>query len=145
MVIDLTVRSDFPISRAISFWVADGGFCTMRSSATSSKVQFLHFGGNSLPVFALWSQITIVGTNEVFFFVERPRGTYLLGFGEDFYCLLSFTGQQYYKLLFISKEQFQLFVKVAHNFTVLNNTELVIFCECLFKRLFVSHTTCIRK
>ena len=55
MVIDLIVRSDFPISRAISFWVADGFFCTMRSRATSSKVQFLHFGGNSSPVFALWT------------------------------------------------------------------------------------------
>ena len=48
MVIDLAVRSDFPISRAISFWVSKGFICTMRSRATSSKVQFLHFGDNLL-------------------------------------------------------------------------------------------------
>lgn len=37
------------------FWVADGFFCTMRSSAISSKVQFLHFEGNSSSIFALWT------------------------------------------------------------------------------------------
>ena len=54
-VIDLTVRSDLPISVAMYFWVA-AGFCRMtRSTAISSKVQFLHFGGSESAGFALWT------------------------------------------------------------------------------------------
>ncbi len=48
-------------------------------------------------------------------------------------------------ICFISKQKFQLFVKVTHDFSILNDTELVIFGECLFYSLFVIHTPCIWK
>ena len=47
MVIDLTVRSDFPISAAISFWVADGVFFQY------AKHSYLFQSA----IFALWRQL----------------------------------------------------------------------------------------
>ncbi len=54
-VMDLTVRSDLPISLATNFCGADGFCCITRSTAISSKVQFLHFAGNPRAKFALAS------------------------------------------------------------------------------------------
>lgn len=52
-VMDLTVRSDLPISLATNFW-GDDGFCSItRNTAISSKVQFLHFAGSPRAKFAL--------------------------------------------------------------------------------------------
>ena len=50
---DLTVRSDLPISLATNFWGADGVCCITRNTAISSKVQFLHFAGRPRAKFAL--------------------------------------------------------------------------------------------
>ena len=49
------------------------------------------------------------------------------------------------RLLFIFKQLLELSVEVAHDFTILNDTELVVFRERLFYRLFMSNTTCIRQ
>ena len=52
-VMDLTVRSDLPISLATNFCGADGFCCITRNTAISSKVQFLHFAGRPRAKFAL--------------------------------------------------------------------------------------------
>ena len=52
-VMDLTVRSDLPISLATNFCGTDGYCCITRNKAISSKVQFLHFVGRPRAKFAL--------------------------------------------------------------------------------------------
>lgn len=54
-VMDLTVRSDLPISLATNFCGADGFCCITLNTAISSKVQFLHFAGRPRAKFALAS------------------------------------------------------------------------------------------
>ena len=46
-------------------------------------------------------------------------------------------------LFLVSKQQFQLFVKVTHDFTILNDAELIVFSKCFFYRLLMRHTSCI--
>lgn len=46
-----TVRSDLPICADICFCVALGSDSMILTTANSSKVQFLHFGGKEV---ALW-------------------------------------------------------------------------------------------
>ena len=46
-------------------------------------------------------------------------------------------------LFLVSKQQFQLFVKITHDFTILNDAELIVFSKCFFYRLLMRHTSCI--
>lgn len=62
MRVDLTVRSDLPISAAICFCVAVGFDNTTRRMAISSKVQFLHFEGRLSAKFALNMQLSVAET-----------------------------------------------------------------------------------
>lgn len=50
-VMVFTVRSDLPICADICFCVALGSDSMILTTANSSKVQFLHFGGKEV---ALW-------------------------------------------------------------------------------------------
>ena len=54
-----TVLSDFLISFAMNDCLAEGSCCMILSTATSSKVQFLHFVGSGRAEFALCSEFFI--------------------------------------------------------------------------------------
>ena len=67
----LTVLSDFLISFAMNVCFTEGAFCMILSTATSSKVQFLHFGGSGRAVFALCTEFFIYWES-LFHFEAQP-------------------------------------------------------------------------
>ena len=53
----LTVLSGFFISFAINACFAEGSCCMILSTAISSKVQSMHFGGSESAEFSLWANL----------------------------------------------------------------------------------------